>query len=89
MQRYKKILILFSFTRFFRIFADEFRKKGTKTMATAIKAIPTLYGNEARRFRDMADEVERKFAMRPKRDLTTEPNYIAMRRILERSNIKF
>ena len=25
-------------------------------MATAIKAIPTLYGKEARRFRDMADE---------------------------------
>ena len=28
-------------------------------MATAIKAIPTLYGKEARRFRDMADEAER------------------------------
>jgi len=58
-------------------------------MATAIKAIPTLYGDEARRFRDMADEAERKYALRPKRDLTKDPDYIAMRTILERSNIKF
>ena len=44
-------------------------------MALAIKAIPTLYGDEARRFREMADETERKFDMRPKRDLTTDPRY--------------
>ena len=56
-------------------------------MATAIKAIPTLYGDEARRFRDMADEAERKYALRPKRDLTKDPDYIAMRTILERSNV--
>jgi len=35
-------------------------------MALAIKAIPTLYGDEVRRFRDMADEAERKFDMSPK-----------------------
>ena len=58
-------------------------------MALAIKAIPTLYGDEARRFREMADETERKFDMRPKRDLTADPRYKAMRTILERSNIKF
>ena len=58
-------------------------------MALAIKAIPTLYGEEARRFREMADELERKFDMRPKRDLTTDPRYKAMRTILERSNINF
>ena len=29
-------------------------------MALAIKAIPTLYGEEARRFQEMADETERK-----------------------------
>ena len=56
-------------------------------MALAIKAIPTLYGDEARRFREMADETERKFDMRPKRDLTADPRYKAMRTILERSNI--
>lgn len=32
-------------------------------MALAIKAIPTLYGNEARRFRDMADEFFQKDAL--------------------------
>ena len=61
----------------------------TTTMALAIKAIPTLYGDEARRFREMADETERKFDMRPKRDLTADPRYKAMRTILERSNINF
>ena len=58
-------------------------------MALAIKAIPTLYGDEARRFREMADEMERKFDMRPKRDLATDPRYKAMRTILERSNINY
>ena len=54
-------------------------------MATAIKAIPTLYGEAARRFRDMADEAEREFDMRPKRDITKEPEYVAMREMLKRS----
>ena len=54
-------------------------------MAIAIKAIPTLYGEEARRFRDMADEVERRHALRPKRDITKDPEYIAMREMLKRS----
>lgn len=56
-------------------------------MATAIKAIPTLYGKAARRFRDMAEEAEREFDKRPKRDITKDPNYIAMLKILERSNL--
>ena len=30
-------------------------------MAYPIKAIPTLYGEEARRFLEMADETERKY----------------------------
>ena len=71
-----------------RIFALN-NKIGDTIMALAIKAIPTLYGDEARRFRDMADETERKFDMRPKRDLTADPRYKAMRIILERSNINF
>lgn len=56
-------------------------------MATAIKAIPTLYGDAARRFRDMADEAEREFEIRPKRDITKDPKYVAMCKILERSNL--
>lgn len=56
-------------------------------MATAIKAIPTLYGEAARRFRDLADEAERRYDERPKRDITKDPSYIAMCKILERSNL--
>ena len=62
---------------------------GDTTMAFAIKAIPTLYGDEARRFREMADETERKYDMRPKRDLKADSRYQAMRTILERSNINY
>lgn len=58
-------------------------------MALAIKAIPTLYGEEARRFQELADETERKYDICPKRDLTKDPRYHAMRTILERSNISF
>ena len=58
-------------------------------MALAIKAIPTLYGEEARRFRDLADETELKYDMRPKRDLTKYPRYRSMKAILERSNINY
>ncbi|MBQ6031463.1 MAG: hypothetical protein IJL29_00405 [Prevotella sp.] len=58
-------------------------------MATAIKAIPTLYGEEARRFRNLADKAERRFDSRPMRDITKDPRYHAMRKILERSNINY
>ena len=56
-------------------------------MATAIKAIPTLYGDEARRFREMADETERRYeaASRPNRD--NNPFVISMREMLKRSGI--
>lgn len=37
-------------------------------MAQPIKAIPTLYGEEARRFQEMADVTERKYDISPKRD---------------------
>ena len=39
-------------------------------MAIPIKAIPTLYGEEAARLRRKIDEVEERFASRPKRDTT-------------------
>ena len=34
-------------------------------MAQPIKAISTLYGEEARRFQEMADETERKYDISP------------------------
>ena len=60
-----------------------------RIMALAIKAIPTLYGDEARRFQEMADETERKYDISPKRDIKKDPRYRAMRTILERSNINY
>jgi len=56
-------------------------------MALEIKAIPTLYGKEARRFRKMAEESERKYDLRTKKDITTDPRYKAMRNILSKSPI--
>ena len=58
-------------------------------MALAVKAIPTLYGEEALRFREMAEEVERKYDMRPKRDIKKKIRYRAMCKILNRSNINY
>lgn len=58
-------------------------------MALAIKAIPTLYGDEARRFRDMADDAERDYDSRPKRNIKEDPRYLAMLKILAQSNINY
>ena len=44
----------------YRNFAPRIRK-GNTTMATAIKAIPTLKGKEAREFLRRAEEAERDF----------------------------
>ena len=45
-------------------------------MATAIKAIPTLYGEEAMNFKKRADEVERKFKSQPAIDWAKNPGVI-------------
>ena len=50
-------------------------------MALAVKAIPTLYGEEAREFRDRADEVERRYMERPKRDLNNAPLILEVRKM--------
>ena len=56
-------------------------------MATAIKAIPTLYGEEATRFRQMAEEAERNYESTPKRDRNSDPFVISMRNMLQRSGM--
>ena len=56
-------------------------------MAIAIKAIPTLYGAEARDFRDRADEGERRNNKRPKRNLNNDPKVLAVREILRKGGI--
>lgn len=48
-------------------------------MALAVKAIPTLYGEEAREFRDRADDVERRYLERPKRDLNNDSLILEVR----------
>lgn len=50
-------------------------------MALAVKAIPTLYGEEAREFRDRADEVERRYLEHPKRDLNNDPLILEVRKM--------
>ena len=57
-------------------------------MATAIKAIPTLYGEAARRFRDMADEAELRYEQSEKKDRDNDPFVIAMREMLKRSGLE-
>jgi hypothetical protein len=54
-------------------------------MATAIKAIPTLYGKEARRFRELADEAERRYEAAGPKDRDCDPFVISMREMLKRS----
>ena len=56
-------------------------------MATAIKAIPTLYGEEAARFRTFVEEAERSYESRPKRDRNSDPFVIRMRTMLHRSGM--
>ena len=56
----KNIVTLHMKLEKYRNFAHEIRK-GDTTMATAIKAIPTLKGKEAREFLRRAEEAERDF----------------------------
>ena len=54
-------------------------------MATAIKAIPTLYGEDAIRLRDEMKANEQAFLNRPKKDREKDPFVINMRKMLKRS----
>lgn len=54
-------------------------------MAIPIKAIPTLYGEEAARLRQRIDEVEERFANIPQRDITKDSGYIMMRKIVDKA----
>ena len=56
-------------------------------MALPIKAIPTLYGEEARRFRLLADDAEKSYAERGPKNLSNDPRYLAMKTILAKSGM--
>lgn len=57
-------------------------------MAIAIKAIPTLYGEEATRFRQEMEKTEREYDARPHVDVKADPLYSAMKKMLERSGLR-
>ena len=56
-------------------------------MAQPIKAIPTLYGEDAVRFREAIEQTDRKFDARPRRDITKDARYIMMKNILRKARI--
>lgn len=57
-------------------------------MALAIKAIPTLYGEDAIRFREEMEANERAFLNSPKKDREKDPFIIEMREMLKRSGLR-
>ena len=57
-------------------------------MATAIKAIPTLYGEDAIRFREEMEANERAFLAREPKDRDNDPFINEMRKMLERSGLR-
>jgi len=54
-------------------------------MALAIKAIPTLYGEDAVRFREEMEANEKAFLTRERKDREKDPFIIKMREMLKRS----
>ena len=57
-------------------------------MATAIKASPTLHGEDAIRFREEMEANERAFHSREKRDRNKDPFVIKMREMLRKSGLR-
>ena len=56
-------------------------------MAIPIKAIPTLRGEDAVRFREEMEANERAFQNREKREKEKDPFIVAMRAMLKRSGL--
>ena len=61
--------------------------KTNLTMAIAIKAIPTLSGEDAVRFREAIEQADREFDARPQRDITKDARYIMMKNVLRKARI--
>ena len=56
-------------------------------MAIAIIAIPTLYGEDAIRFREEIERVENEYDHQPKRDIKQDPRYAMMKKILSKARL--
>ncbi|MDO4510871.1 MAG: hypothetical protein Q4B68_03515 [Bacteroidales bacterium] len=54
-------------------------------MATAIKAIPTLHGEDAMRFRKEIERVDKKHDNQQERDFKKDPRYATMQKILTKA----
>ena len=54
-------------------------------MATAIKAIPTLHGDDAIRFREEMEKNESSYLTRGHKDRNNDPFVMGMRKMLKRS----
>lgn len=57
-------------------------------MAIAIKAIPTLYGEDAIRFREEMEQNEEAYLRRNARDRNSDPYVIKMRKILKQAGLR-
>lgn len=58
-------------------------------MAIEIKAIPTLFGEEATRFRQIMEKNEKRFDSHPRQDVKDTPMYKLMKQMLERSRMNY
>lgn len=56
-------------------------------MAIAIKAIPTLEGEDAIRFRESIELIECEYNARPRKDITKDSRYQMMKAILRKAKI--
>ena len=56
-------------------------------MALAIKSIPDLCGEDAVRFREEIEKVDKKNDSRPERKLTEDPRYATMKKILSKAKL--
>ncbi len=56
-------------------------------MAIVIKAIPTLYGEDAIRFRSDIERVDMECESRHERDISKDPRYKMMKKILSKAKL--
>lgn len=56
-------------------------------MALAIKAIPTLYGEEAVRFRADMERAEEEYDLKSEKDMSNDPKYHSMMAILRKAKM--
>lgn len=57
-------------------------------MAIAIKAIPTLYGEDAVRFREEMERNEEAYLHSSQRDRNSDPYVIKMRKVLKQTGLR-